>query len=221
MGGPYVEGPIYEIVGVVGNVSQAGLDVAPKPEIYFAFAQRSSTAMMVMIRTSGEPAGLGPAVRERLAAIDRNIPIQSLRPMETWLDATLESRRFSTLLLSIFAALAMILAAVGIYGVLNYWVGVRQKEIAIRMALGAQQWSILTWAGRLVVRLSVLGMVAGVLGSLVAAQWLKTMVFGVSAIDPGMMLAAVGVVILVAALAAGVPLWRTTRVDAVKNLNDA
>jgi predicted permease len=221
MGGPYMEGPTYEIVGVVGNVSQAGLDVAPRPEIYFAFSQRASTAMMVMLRTSDEPERLIPVVRERIAAIDRNVPIQSLRPLESWLDATLANRRFSTLLLLIFAALAMILAAVGIYGVLNYWVGVRQKEIAIRMALGAPRSAILSWAGGLAIRLSLFGMVLGVLGSWGAARWLRIMVFGVSPFDPGMILAPVVGVVGIAALAASVPLWRATRVDAAVKLNDA
>jgi putative ABC transport system permease protein len=108
MGGPYMKGPAYQIVGVVGNVSQMGLDAAPLPEVYFPFAQRPSSRMVVMIRTTGDPSPLIPAIRHRLAAVDRNVPIQSLRPFEKWLGATLERRRFSTLLLGSFALLAMI-----------------------------------------------------------------------------------------------------------------
>src|SRR5437870_5006861 len=108
-------------------------------------------------RTTGDPTALIQAVRHRVAAIDRNVLIQSLKPFEKWLGATLERRRFSTLLLGVFAALAMILAAVGIYGVLNYWVSVRQNEIAVRLALGAQQSAILRWAGSHALRLAGFG----------------------------------------------------------------
>src|SRR5262249_1506827 len=98
MGGPYMEGPIYQIVGVVGNVSQMGLDVQPMPEVYFAFSQRPSPAMVVMIRASGDSASLIPGVRSAVASLDHNVPIQSLRPFEKWLGTPLERRRFMTLL---------------------------------------------------------------------------------------------------------------------------
>jgi putative ABC transport system permease protein len=219
LGGPYMAGPVYQIVGVVGNVSQMGLDEPPMPELYFPFSQRPNSAMVVMIRTTGDPTSLIPAVRHRAVAIDRNVPIQSLRPFEKWLGATLERRRFSTLLLGVFAALAMILAAVGIYGVLNYWVGVRQNEIAIRLALGAQQSAILRWAASHALRLAAVGIALGALGGWVASRWLKDMVFGISAENPGTMLVAGAAVISIALLAASVPLWRATQVDAVRNLH--
>jgi putative ABC transport system permease protein len=220
LGGPYMEGPTLEIIGVVGNVSQMGLDTAPFPEIYFAFAQRASRGMVVMIRTLGEPPRMISAIRQHVASIDPNVPIQSLRPFEKWLGASLERRRFSTVLLGIFAALAMILAAVGIYGVLNYWVSVRQKEIAIRLALGAQRSAILRWAGSHAGRLVMFGMVLGAFGAWAASRWLRSMLFGVSAQDPAMMFSAAGAVIAIAALAAAVPMWRAVRVDAVPNLRD-
>ncbi|MBZ5595666.1 MAG: ABC transporter permease [Acidobacteriia bacterium] len=221
IGGPYMEGPVCEIVGVVANVSQMGLDTKPMPEIYYAFPQRGEHAMVVMIRTAGDSAALIPTVRRCVAALDPNLPIQSLRPFETWLEAPLAQRRFSTLLLGLFAALAMILAAVGIYGVLNYWVSVRQKEIAVRLALGAQRSAILRWAGSHAMRLAVVGIALGAFGAWGASRWLGSLVFGVSAQDPGMMLVAVAAVLAIAALASSVPLWRATRVDAVRHLHDA
>lgn len=174
-----------------------------------------------MVRTAGDPSALIPAVRHRVAAVDRNVPIQSLRPFEKWLGATLERRRFSTLLLGLFAVLAMILATVGIYGVLNYWVSVRQNEIAIRLALGAQRSAILRWAGLHAARLAVTGIAIGALGAWGASRWLRGMVFGVSSQNPEIMLASGAAVIAIAALAASVPLWRATQVDAVRNLHDA
>ena len=105
------------------------------------------------------------------------------------------------------------------YGVLNYWVTVRQNEIAIRLALGAQQSAILRWAGLHAARLAMAGTAIGALGACGASRWPKNMVFGVSAENPEMMLAAGAAVIAIAALAAGVPLWRATQVDAVRNLH--
>ncbi|MGH9613942.1 MAG: ABC transporter permease, partial [Bryobacteraceae bacterium] len=220
LGGPYMEGSVYQIVGVAANVSQMGLDIAPMPEIYFAFLQHSSPEMVVMIRTAGDPARLIPAVRRSVASIDRNVPIQSLRPFEKWIEAPLARRRFSTLLLGLFAALAMILAAVGIYGVLNYWVGVRQKEIAIRQAMGAPRSAILRWAGWHATRLVTFGIALGVFGAWGTSRWLKSLLFGVSERNPAMMLVAGAAVITIAALAASIPLWRATKVDTVRYLHD-
>lgn len=220
VGGPYMDGPILEIVGVVANVSQMGLDAQPRPEFYYAFSQHPSEAMVVMIRTSGDPAAWMPVARRHVSAIDRNVPIQSLRTVEEVMGATLERRRFSTMLLSLFAALAIILAAVGIYGVLNYWVVARQREIAIRLAIGAQPSAILRWAGFHAMQFAVLGVVLGLFGSWGCSQWLKSLVFDVPAQNPGMMLVAGAAVIGVTALAAWVPVSRATRVDAVRNLHD-
>ena len=221
IGGPYMEGPVYQIVGVVENVSQMGLDTAPLPEIYYGFSQRASEGMVVMMRTRGDPASFIPAVRRHVASIDRNIPIQSLQPFEKWLGAPLARRRFSTMLLGLFAALAMILAAVGIYGVLNYWVSVRQKEIAVRLALGAQRSAILRWAGKHAMRLAAVGIALGAFGAWASSRWLKSLMFGISERNPGTLVAAAAAVILIAALAASLPLWRATRVDTVRNLHDA
>jgi putative ABC transport system permease protein len=221
MGGPYMEGPVYQIVGVVGNVSQMGLDTQPMPEVYFAFSQRASSAMVVMIRASGDAASLIPAVRSVVSSLDRNVPIQSLRPFEKWLGTPLERRKFTTLLLTIFATLAIILAAVGIYGLFNYWVSIRQREIAIRMALGARRAAIVRSVGVIAIRVAAIGVAAGAVGCWLASGWLRALVFGVSVADPKMMIAAAAGVIAVASLAVSVPLWRAVQVDPVRNLRDA
>src|SRR5581483_7711539 len=189
-GGPYMPGPVYQIVGVVGDVSREGLDQKPSPEIFVPFQQEPTAAMAVMIRTAGDPASLAPAVRRCVSAIDHNLPIQRLRTVQTMLSASLERRRFSTLLLTSFALLAMALAAVGIYGVLNYWVAVREDEIAIRLAIGAQRWSILRWSGAALLRLAAVGTLLGLAGGWAASHWLESQVYGVSARNPVMMAAA-------------------------------
>jgi len=220
-GGPYMPGPTYEIVGVVGNVAQEGLDSQPAPMIYRPFAQDASEAMVVMIRTSGEPKLLASGVRHVVASLDGNLPIQSLRGFESAVGATLDRRRFSTLLLSIFAGLALILSAVGVYGLLNYWVTAREEEIAIRMALGARRSTILSWAGMQASKLIVIGIALGVVAGFSASHWLKSVVFGISALDPLTMFAASLVVILIAAITAAIPLSRATRVDAARKLQRA
>jgi putative ABC transport system permease protein len=221
VGGPYMEGPTLEIVGVAANVNQMGLDAEQMPTFYYAFSQKPSSAMVVTLRTNGDPAQSMNAARRQVSALDRNVPIQSLRTAEDWLGATLERRRFATLLLGLFGALSMLLAAVGIYGVLNYWVSARQREIAIRLAVGAQRSSILRWAGLHATRLAVIAIVLGSIGAWSAARWLESLVFGVTARNPLMMLLAGVAVIVIAALAASVPLWRATHTDAVRNLHEA
>jgi putative ABC transport system permease protein len=214
-------GPIYEIVGVVGNVAQEGLDMEPMAEIYRPFAQNPSEGMAVMIRTVGDPELMASPVRQVVASLDGNLPIQRLRSFENVMGATLDRRRFSTLLLSIFAGLALILSAVGVYGLLNYWVTAREEEIAIRMALGARRSAILSWAGMQASKLIVLGIALGVVAGFSASHWLKSVVFGISALDPLMMFAASLVVISIAALTAAIPLSRATRVDAARKLQRA
>ncbi|HXM46166.1 MAG TPA: ABC transporter permease [Bryobacteraceae bacterium] len=216
-GGPYREGPIYEIVGVCGDVGQMGLGTAPYPEIFLPFSQSPSAAMAVMIRTGGDPDSLAPAVRRSVTAIDRNLPIQSLRPFTRIVEASLAQRRFSTLLLALFAGLALALAAVGIYGLLNYWVRVRESEIAIRLALGAPQPSILRWAGWQALRLSSIGASAGMLAGWVVSRWLRNLVFGI-ADNIATLAAAALAVVAIAMIAAAIPIWRASQVDAVEKL---
>jgi predicted permease len=219
-GGPYMAGDAVEVVGVVANVSQMGLDGEQVPLMYFPFAQQGSRAMVVMLRIAGEPAALIPAVRRRVNSLDRNLPVQSLVPYEATLGATLERRRFSTLLLAVFAGLAMILAGVGIYGVLNYWVGIRNREIAIRMALGAPRRLILRWAGSHALRLALIGLTLGALGGWGVSRWLENMVYGVSARSPAMMVLAALVVIGITAVSSALPVWRASCVAVDRNLRE-
>jgi len=218
-GGPYFEGPVYEIVGVAGDVSQMGLDSEPLPEIYLPFSQAPSPAMVVLMRTSADPELLAPAVRRRIAALDRNLPIENLRSFEKTLGATLERRRFSTLLLTSFAGLAMILAGVGIYGLLNYWVSVREEEIAIRSALGAAPAAILLWAAAHALKLGVLGIALGAVVGFLTSRWMESLVFGVSAQNPVILAAAAFAVLVIIILAALLPVRRASQIDVLQKLH--
>jgi len=221
VGGPYMKGPVVEIVGVAADVRQFGLDSTSAPEIYFPPAQRVDGAMVVMIRTSGNPESMSEAVRKTLASIDSNVPIQSLKTADMWLGATLVQRRFTTLLLALFAGIAVILASIGCYGVFNYWVSCRRQEIAIRMAMGAGTMAILRRTGRQTAKLSAIGLVAGLAGSWGASRWLDSLVFGVSTHDPIVFCSAALAAFLIVLLSAAVPLWRATQVDPIDTLHEA
>jgi len=221
VGGPYIEGPVVEIVGVAANVPQIGLDSPPLPEIYLPAAQRVDAAMVVMIRTKANPESMIATARQTLASIDGNVPIQSLKTGDTWLGATLIQRRFTTLLLVLFAGIAVILASIGCYGVFNYWVSCRRQEIAIRMAMGAGTTAILRRTGRQVARLGVIGLVVGLAGSWGASRWLNSLVFGVSTHDPVVLCSAALAAFLIVLLSAAVPLWRATQIDPIEALHEA
>ena len=219
MGGPYQEGSLLEIVGVVGDVRQSGLDTQPDPEIFRPAAQELDSAMAIMVRTAADPVQSMPAVRARVAALDRNLPLQRFGAVEASLGAGLARRRFSTLLLGLFACLAMLLAAVGIYGLLSYWVTSRQQEIAVRLALGASPPRILCWTSFQALRLAIVGVAFGALGGWVSARLLKDLVFGIQARNPETLVAAAVVVLTIAFVAAAIPSWRAARVDAARHLH--
>ncbi|HEY2018075.1 MAG TPA: FtsX-like permease family protein, partial [Bryobacteraceae bacterium] len=220
-GGPYLEGPFLEIVGVTGDIKQAELDSQPYPEIFQPFSQNRSSDMAVVIRASGDPESLMSAVRGRVAAIDRNLPLQRATTLEKALGAGLMRRRFSTLLLTFFAALAMLLAAIGIYGLLSYWVSVRESEIALRLALGARPLAIMRWTSFHALRLALIGIVFGVAGGWAASRALEDLVFGIPPRNPATMIAAACAVAAIAVAAAAIPAWRAARVDAAQRLHHA
>ena len=220
LGGPYMEGPVTEIVGVAAKVAQVGLDSPPVPQIYFPAAQRVDAAMVVMIRTKGHPESLIATVRQTVASIDSNVPIQSLKTADMWLGATLVQRRFTTFLLVLFAAIAVILASIGCYGVFNYWVNCRRLEIAIRMSLGAGTFAILRCTGRQASRLGAIGLVVGLVGSWGASRWVSNLVFGISAHDPAVLCTAASIAWLIVLLSAVIPLWRATQIDPIETLHE-
>jgi putative ABC transport system permease protein len=194
------------------------LDSPPLPEIYLSAAQRVDAAMVVMIRTKGNPESMIATVRQALTSIDGNVPIQSLKTADTWLGDTLVQRRFTTLLLVLFAEIAVILASIGCYGVFNYWVSCRRQEIAIRMAMGAGTVAILHRTGRQAARLGVIGLVAGLAGSWGASRWLNRLVFGVSTHDPVVLSSAALAAFLIVLFSAALPLWRATQIDPIETL---
>jgi putative ABC transport system permease protein len=221
LGGPYMEGPLLEIVGVAGDVKQFELDTRPMPEIYQPFSQQTPGQMTIVLRAAGDPEALVGAARERVRALDPKLPLQRVATLEAMLGAGLARRRFSTFLLTLFASLAMLLAAIGIYGLLSYWVTVRESEIAVRLALGARPINILRWTGLHALRLTAMGVAFGLLGGWAAAGTLEKLVYGIPPRNPTTMIAAAVAVTVIAVAAAAMPAWRAARVDAARRLHYA
>ena len=218
VGGPYIEGPELEIVGVVGDAKQGGLDSTIEPEIYQPLTAAQADNLTFLIRVSGDPAAFSGAVRGTVTALDRNLPVQRLAALDQAMGDSLARRRFSTLLLSLFAGLAMLLAAVGVYGLLSYWVNVREAEIAVRLALGAQPAEILSWASGHALRLAAVGVLCGGFSCWIGARLLDDLVYGIPPRDPRTLLAAAAAVGAVAIAAAAIPAWRASRVNAASRL---
>jgi len=160
-----------------------------------------------------------PQIRRAVFAQDSNLAIEQLGPFDEALQGTLARRKFTTGLLGGFAGLAVLLAAVGIYGLLNYWVAVRENDIAIRMALGAPRWSIARWTGWEALRLAAMGIALGVGGGLASSRLVESMVFGVPAQSPGTVVASAVFVVAIVMAAAAVPVWRAMRVDVIERLH--
>ena len=215
---PESDVPWMEVVGVVGDVTQ-GLGLEPKSEMYLPYRQADQVLpvfqLSVVLRTAGDPHQQAAALRSALAEIDPNQPLVKVRTMEDNMAATVAQPRFRTWLIGIFAGLALMLAAVGIYGVMSYSVTQRTSEIGIRITLGAQPVDVFRIVLGEGLRFALIGVAVGVAGGLVLTRLLSTFLYGVSATDP---LTFSGVAILLIAVSVAAcffPARRATRVDPI------
>jgi len=206
------------IVGVVGDVKYGGLDLGAPPEIYLPYAQQPLESVTIAIRTRAEALSIVPTARVALAALDRELPLAQIRTMDDLVSRSTAQRRFTMLVLGLFAIVAVALASVGVYGVLAYLVTNRTQEIGVRLALGAAGGDVVRLFLREGAVLTSLGLVAGLAGALAAARGLRTLLFGVSATDPATF-AGVAVLLVIIALAASyVPARRAARVEPMQAL---
>lgn len=212
----------FEIIGIVGHVKHYGLDTpAPvEPQFYYSLDQIPAnfipllvSQLNLIIRTSSDPSRLIATVRNEIFSIDKNQPVFDIQTMEQRMASSIAARQFSMLLLTVFSASALLLAAVGIYGVISYSVTQRSHEIGIRMALGAGKADILKMVVRQGMILAVLGVAAGLLLAFGVSRFLASMVFGVSALDPATFFGVALLLSAVAFLASYIPAKRATRID--------
>jgi putative ABC transport system permease protein len=205
-----------EIVGVVGNVKHLSLQKDFTPEMYVPARQIPVNLAWIVARTGlSDPATLTTSVRDQLALLDRNVPLTHVRVFDEYISRTLAKPRFNALLLSIFAGTALLLTAIGIYGVLAYSVSQRTNEIGIRIALGAAQSNIFRLIVGQALLLVVISMAIGLLGAFMATRFLSSLLYGVAAWDPATFASIATLIAGVAFLACWLPARRAARVDPV------
>jgi putative ABC transport system permease protein len=212
-----IASPWLTIVGVVGDVHHGGLNTRPNPEMYLSDLQEPSDSMAVMVRTSGDPLMLAAAVREQVSAVDRDQPV-SITTMEQIFDNSVGGRRFYMLLLSIFGALALAMAVIGVFGVINYSVAQRTQELGIRIALGAQRSDIVKLVVGQGMVLAILGVGLGLGGAIALTRLISDLLFAVSPTDPVTLTAVSLLLAGVALLASYIPARRAMRVDPIEAL---
>jgi predicted permease len=209
-------GPEVTIVGVVADIRQRDLTttlVTSEPDVYFPLAQRPSANIQLAIRSTLPAENLAASVRRELATLDPTIPLFAVRPLEQLLDQQTASGRFASIVLAVFGAAALVLTAVGLYGVLAFLVSLRSREIGIRMALGATQGRVLGGVIGQGIRLVVTGSVIGSIAAALLVGWISSQLFGIRAHDPIVFVGVPFVLIAVASAASWLPARRAARVD--------
>ncbi len=204
-----------EIVGVVGDVHGSTLDGDLRPMVYYPQAQEASGSMTIVARHGANAAGLAGAVRAAVRELDRNLPVSDVATMSTRLVRSMSDRRYPMLLLTVFAALAVVLAAIGIYGVLSYAVNQRRREFGVRIALGARGADVLRMVIGSGMRLTLTGVAIGAVGAALGARALGRLLYDVRPTDPLTFAAVAGVLTVVALAAICFPALRATRVDPI------
>lgn len=204
-----------EIIGVVGDVRPTGLDSSPRPEIFLHLPQAPFGSMTFVVHTVGDPLKLLPQIKGEVWAVNKNQPIYSVRTEEQLISDTLSSRRFSLFLLGIFAVISLVLAGVGLYGLISISTSQRTQEIGVRIALGAQTSTILKMVIIEGVLLALVGVGVGLIGSFLLTRFLNTMLFGITPTDPFTFASISGLLVLVALLASYIPARRATRIDPI------
>jgi len=201
----------FSIIGIVGNVHQFGLDAGPTYDSYFV----GGWTPYLVVRTASDPAKVAAAITNVVHRVDPNLPITHMRTMDGLISDSVSPRRFSAVLVGIFAALALLLAAIGIYGVMSYAVSQRTQEIGLRMALGAQLTNVRGMILGQTLKLTLIGVGLGLAGAFVVARFLSSLVFGVGTYDPVTFLSVALLLIIVALTASYIPARRAMRVDPI------
>jgi predicted permease len=212
--------PWLNIIGVVGNVKSDSLESQVVPHIYLSTFQAPSYSSVIYARTARDPGAIGDAIRREVQAVDPDVPVYAVRTMEEVVARSMAERRFALEILGGFAVIALLLASIGIYGVMAYTFSQRIHEIGIRIALGAQRSHILRMALGEGMILVALGLAAGLFGALLLTQFLRSMLYAVKPTDPMTFIAIAALLTSVALLACFIPARRATRVDPLVALRE-
>ncbi len=219
-GRPQDNAPWITVVGIVADEKQDGLDKEAQAVAYQGIRQAMSNPMTFVVRTTIEPNAAVAAARQRVWAVDKDLALTSVTTLETVVDEALGDHRFRTVLLSAFASVALFLAALGIYGVLAYFVSQRSRELGIRLALGAHPRTLFRQVIAQGLRPVVVGAVVGIAGALAVTSVTQSLLFGVEAIDPITYTVAIMLLGTIATAACAVPAMRAMRVDPLVALRD-
>jgi putative ABC transport system permease protein len=212
-GAGFQPGVWLSIVGIVADVRHSTLDAAPRPEVYYAYPQYPVRSLTFVMRTATEPMSLAAAARKEIWAVDKDLPISSLQTMDGLISASIAQRRLYLWLMAAFAAMALLLAAVGIYGVMSYTVAQRAHEIGVRMALGAQASDVLKLVIGQGAKLALIGLALGLIAGAALTRLLKNLLYGVSETD-AVTFAIVSLLLAsIALLACYLPALKATKVD--------
>ncbi len=209
-----------EIVGVVGNYRETSLGQEPKAELFTALAQTTVAGQTLALRTTGDPAGYIAAVRRAVASIDPDVPVYNVRTMRQQVSDSLMQHRLRLLLLGAFSGLALVLAAIGLYGVIACAVAERKQEIGIRMALGAPQKRVIALVLRSGLKLTVAGLLIGIAAAFGATRLIASFLYGVTPWDPATFAFTAVIFVGVAIAASYLPARRATRIDPVEALRE-
>jgi putative ABC transport system permease protein len=218
-GGPKGNQPYREIVGVVNDLKQDGMDVEARPEVFlpvtqFPFASWTSfQAMTFVVRTDGDPTSVAETAKNQLQSMDKDLAVTAIRPMTQYMSQALERRGFTTVLLAAFAALALLLASVGAYGVMAYNVSQMAQEIGVRLALGATTGIVRKLVLGEALVLTSLGIVIGCAGALLATHWVNSLLFNTQAVDPAIFGSVSVVLLAVGILGSYLPMRRAMTID--------
>ena len=212
--------PMRELIGVVGDVKRRGITADSPAQYYLPFAQAIITSPPLEIRTAGDPVSIAGPLRAQLAEMDNSVPLYRVRTLEDYVSQSASQPRFQTLLITFFAAMALLLSAIGLYAVLSYSVAQRTLEIGLRLALGAQRGDVLGLIVRRGVALAATGLAVGILVSLLLTRFMVGMLYGVRPFDPLTFVGVSVVLLLVSLIASTAPAYRAARLDPMNTLRE-
>jgi putative ABC transport system permease protein len=212
-------GEYREVVGIVSQVHHYGLEKQPEPTIYGSYEQMPNKAMALAVRTTMDTAAVVKAVKNAVWSVDRGQPVFQIRSMDEYMALADTAPRISTLLLGIFAGISMLLAALGIHGVVSYGVAQRTREFGLRMALGSTPGRLQGMVIRSGLKTAVVGLIAGAALAGAVASALRALLYGVAPLDPGVMAGTAALLLTVALVANYIPARRATRIDPMEALH--